>query len=412
MYRCSVDKLVPGQQLGKTLYNERGDVLLGAGTTLTAPYIAALQRHSIAAVYVRDGLSDDVVPANIVAEQVRSTVSGHVSKVFDEVGRIGAARASDGERAATVDEAIERLGPGELPLRQDGLDAIQTLYQDIENLMTEILEGETVASLESLKSHNTYTFQHSVDVAILGILMGRRAGLGREQLRELALGGLLHDIGKSYIDHALLDKAGPLSRDEFEEMKKHPFMGFELVRRMPIFSILPAHVAYQHHERQNGGGYPRGLVGSNKIARTSAERLDPRRMLLIAEIGAVADVYSAISSDRPYRPAMAPDEIVRVMEKMAGHHLNREVVRLLLRTVPPYPVGQWVEVVAGRYKGWRGVVTQVHRETIDEPSVRLVLDERREPASNPVEVDVREDPEVRLVCVPPDGVPFLDDKRP
>jgi putative nucleotidyltransferase with HDIG domain len=113
--------------------------------------------------------------------------------------------------------------------------------------MSEILESDTVTSLETLKSHSDYTFQHSVEVAIVSILLGRSLGLPIPQIRELALGSLLHDIGKVSIDQDILNKPGKLSRQEFEEIKSHPELGFELVRRLPITSILPAHVAYQHH---------------------------------------------------------------------------------------------------------------------------------------------------------------------
>ena len=246
---------------------------------------------------------------------------------------------------------MHRLGEKPLDLAPQGISSLQALYNDIETLMTEILESNTMASLESLKSHNDYTFQHSVDVAVLGILLGRTAGLPREQLRELALGCLLHDLGKMYIDEAILDKPGKLTTEEFDEIKKHPQMGFELIRRMPVFSILPAHVAFQHHERQDGGGYPRGLIGTNMVVRSLAERMNPKRILLIAEIAAVADVYSALTSDRPYRTAMPLDKVTQIIREMSGPHLNSDVVTLLLRTIPMFPVGHWVEVQTGQVQG-------------------------------------------------------------
>jgi HD-GYP domain-containing protein (c-di-GMP phosphodiesterase class II) len=348
------------------------------------------------AVYLRDGLADDVVPTDIVSEQVRAAMTGHVSATFNNVAVIAAAR---GAGVGDVDEAIENLGERPLDMGEDGADAVAKMYSDIEALMTEILEGDAIASLESLKTHNDYTFQHSVDVALVGILLGKRAGLPYEQLRELALGCLLHDIGKMYIDQAILDKPGKLTDAEFAEMQKHPLMGFELIRRMPIQSLLPAHVAYQHHERQNGTGYPRGLAGSNRVLRSKLEKLDPKRMLLIAEIGAVADVYSAISSDRPYRPAMPPDRVARVMTEMSGGHLNREVVGMLRQILPKYPVGHWVEVLTGAHAGWRGVVSDLHPALLDRPTVRLLLDERGEAVASPVEVNMRTMPEAELVCL-------------
>jgi HD-GYP domain-containing protein (c-di-GMP phosphodiesterase class II) len=272
--------------------------------------------------------------------------------------------------------------------------------------MTEILESNTMASLESLKSHNDYTFQHSVDVAVLGILLGRTAGLPREQLRELALGCLLHDLGKMYIDEAILDKPGKLSAEEFDEIKKHPQMGFELIRRMPVFSILPAHVAYQHHERQDGTGYPRGLIGTNLVARSLAERMNPKRMLLIAEIAAVADVYSTLTSDRPYRPAMPLDKVTQIIREMSSAHLNADVVTLLLRTIPTFPVGHWVEVQTGKYRGWRGVVSALSPSAMHQPTIRLLLDDRGGQVPTPVEVDLRLHDDVKIAGLAPGEAPY------
>src|SRR3954449_10808046 len=197
--------------------------------------------------------------------------------------------------------------------------------------MAEILETSTVASLDSLRTHSDYTFEHSVEVAIVAILLGRHLGLPIPQIRELALGALLHDIGKISIDQAILNKPGRLTTGEFDPIKEHPSLGFERVRRLPLPSILPAHVAFQHHERQDGSGYPRGLVGNNRILRLEAERLRPSRIVLIAEIAAVADVFCALVSERPYKPAFPLDRVRLMLQQLAGSHLNRDVVTALLR---------------------------------------------------------------------------------
>src|SRR5207248_9711826 len=105
--------------------------------------------------------------------------------------------------------------------------------------------------------------------------------------------------------------------------------------------FLANHVAYQHHEKQDGSGYPRGMRGVNRIAR-DVVRGD--RMLLIAEIAAVADVYDALSSDRPYRPGMTPEQIVETIRQMAGPHLNREIVQQVLAILPVFPVGLEVRI--------------------------------------------------------------------
>jgi len=280
------------------------------------------------------------------------------------------------------------------------------LYDDVEVLIREILESSTVAGLESLKTHNEYTFQHSVDVAVIGVLLGKRLGMPRARIRELALGCLLHDIGKTYLDIAILDKPDKLTDAEYAAVKEHPRMGYELVRRMPMQSLLPAHVAYQHHERQRGGGYPRGLVGDNSVSgRTLHERIGSGRMLLIAEIGAVADVYSALSSDRPYRKAILPDRVLGMIDDMAGKHLNRDIVAVMRQLIPRYPIGRWVEAVSGPLAGYRGVVVDIHAASVDRPSVRFLIGADGEPLSQPDEVDARRAPELSLTCLPDDADP-------
>jgi HD-GYP domain-containing protein (c-di-GMP phosphodiesterase class II) len=407
MYRRHVSQLRPGQVLARTIYNERGEVLLGAGTPLNAFFVERLRSRGVISVYLQDGLGDDIEPADIVSEELRASTVTHLSRAYDVIASMAhGTRKNNQNRPRTVDDLVHRLGERPLELPPQGTGSLQALYHDIESLMNEILESNTIASLESLKSHNDYTFQHSVDVAVLGILLGRTAGLPRDQLRELALGCLLHDLGKMYIDEAILDKPGRLTPEEFDEIKKHPQMGFELIRRMPVFSILPAHVAYQHHERQDGKGYPRGLVGNNLLGRTLAERMNPKRMLLIAEIAAVADVYSALTSDRPYRLAMPLDKVTEIITEMSGPHLNSDVATLLMRTIPMFPIGHWVEVQTGKYRGWRGVVVSLSADALHQPTVRLLLDDRGDRASTPVELDLKVHDGVKISGLASGDIPF------
>src|SRR4051794_17859295 len=262
MHLRDLSTVQPGCVLSKSIYTDGGGVLLAAGTTLSASYIDALSRRGHLVVYIEDGLSDDVVPVEIVSEQVRASTAVHLSKMFDigalsagvTAGRVKPTRDSNGKTTFDLDER-------ELAMPSQGLSLLEALYRDVERIMSEILESNTVASLDSLKTHSDYTFEHSVEVAIIATLLGRHLGLPIPQIRELALGALLHDIGKVSIDQAILNKPGRLTPEEFSEIKEHPSLGFELVRRLPLPSILPAHVAFQHHERQDGSGYPRGLIG-------------------------------------------------------------------------------------------------------------------------------------------------------
>jgi putative nucleotidyltransferase with HDIG domain len=402
MHLRDLSTIQPGCVLSKSIYTERGDVLLAEGTTLTAGYLDALRRRGFLVVYIEDGFSDDVKPVDLVSEQVRTSTAVHLARMFDIVsltagvtaGRVKPPTREGGE--ATFD-----LGDRPLNLPSQGISTLEALYRDVERIMNEILETNTVASLESLRTHSDYTFEHSVEVAIIAILLGRHLGLPIPQIRELAIGALLHDIGKISIEQAILNKPGKLTMQEFTQIKQHPSLGFELVRRLPLPSILPAHVAYQHHERQDGGGYPRGLIGNNRILRLETERLQPQRIVLIAEIAAVADVFCALASERPYKPAFALDRVRLMLTQIAGSHLNKDVVTALLRVVPMYAVGHWIEVTSGPYLGWRGVVTEVDVRALHAPGVRLHLDPRGEAVADPIELDLRQHEGTRLACIPP-----------
>lgn len=402
MYRQRLDRVFGDDVLAKTVYDAHGRPLLRAGVTLGARYVTALRGRGIDTVYVRDGLADDLAPRDLISEHVRATISSHVATTFGAIADAGRARHADSPRDEhlSVDDAAARLGEQPLDLGADGGDLVAQLHTDVNTLIADILASETIAGLDSLRSHNEYTFQHSVDVAALGVLLGRQLALDEDLLHHLALGCLLHDIGKMYIDTAILDKPGRLDPEEFALVQEHPRMGFELCRRMPIASLLPAHVAYQHHEQQAGGGYPRGLVGTNTVGpRTDTETLHPGRMLLIAEIAAVADVFSALSSDRPYRDAMAPDQVLDLLGKMAGSHLNRDVVTSLTKIVPRYPVGTWVQVHGGHFDGWRGVVAEVTHRDLDRPTIRLHLDANGESVDGAPVLNLRAAPDVRATCL-------------
>ena len=408
MYLIDLSMVRPGTSLGKTVYTPGGAVLLAEGTRLSQTYIDALRRRGFASIYIEDGLSDDVRPMDAVADHTRANAAAHVAKMFDIVSTTAGIKSGPPARKTQYRDrsATHDLEDRELPLPSEGTNMLEMLYRDVEQIMNEIMASDTAISLDTLKSHSDYTFQHSVEVAIVSIVLGGALGLPIPQIRELALGALLHDIGKVSISQDILNKPGKLTEEEFAEIKTHPDLGFELVRRLPIPSILPAHVAYQHHERQDGGGYPRGLVGNNRILRLEAQRLHPSRILLIAEIASVADVFCALASERPYKPAYPLDRVGRMLEEMAGPHLNRDVVNMLLRTIPMYAVGHWIEVKTGAYLGWRGVVTNVDIAALHAPSIRLHLDPSREPVASPVEIDLRQDRDVKIVCVPPGENPF------
>jgi putative nucleotidyltransferase with HDIG domain len=372
VHKASIATLTPGTALAKAICNDRGEVLLSRGMTLTPRYIKSLIDRGHESVFVMDGIADDVEPLGLISDRLRTTAVANLHSVFSLISQ---ATQTVRDEAACDGAHVIRDTP--LVLGTSVEHELMNMVALAEAVLDEVLEQDSLAGMAALKSHDSYTFEHSVEVAVYGIMLGRRVGLSRLLLKDIALGCLLHDIGKLYVDERILNKPGKLDTAEFEQIMEHPLLGFQLVRQMPINSPRPAAIVLQHHERQDGGGYPNRLFGNNRIVRTDLERFDTRRISLMAEIAAIADVYSALSSDRPYRAALPADGMFRIMQQEAGEHLNREVLRSFVTLVQQFPVGARVRLSGGIYNGYLGVVVDTSSNAPSQPSVRLMFDANR-----------------------------------
>ena len=170
------------------------------------------------------------------------------------------------------------------------------------------------AFADIVDAKSPWTGRHSQRVATIGERLARRLGFAGDRLRDVRIGALLHDLGKLGVPNTILDKRAPLVPDEWAAIKRHPQLGREILEQIDLFSAV-AEIAACHHERLDGKGYSRGL---------SAESLG-----LSARVVAVADVFEAMTADRPYRPAMTEEQALAIMRKSSGDHLAAEVVAVL-----------------------------------------------------------------------------------
>ncbi len=400
MHRLPTQQLEPGMRLARSLYNHRGDVLLARGATLDDAFIRSVRQRGYHSIYIMDGIADDVEPLGLVSQRLRSATVRSLDSVFELV-----ADATRPVRDEAAEEGAHVLRDVPAKLNTAVERQVRRLEEQVEQLLGEALEAHILQGVASLKSHDNYTFEHSVDVAVYGVMLGRKLALDHEYLRDLALGCLLHDIGKMYVDERVLNKPGKLTSVEFKQVMRHTTLGFQLMRQMPIDSPRPAHVALQHHEHQDGDGYPNHLTGSNRIFRTPRERFDRTRMTLLAELAAVADVCSALSSDRPQRPAFSPVEVLNWLRRMAGEHLNAEAVEAFVSMVEVYPVGVHVRFGGGKYRGCYGVVVECRPSAPNRPLVRLLFDADGLPIPDGLDIDLRKQGEdADLTAVPEAGV--------
>lgn len=224
-------------------------------------------------------------------------------------------------------------------------------------------------SLARLKTSDDYTYMHSVAVCALMIALARQLKLDDRTTREAGMAGLLHDLGKVMIPNEILGKPGKLTDEEFDLIKTHPAEGHKLLLEGSGVGEIPLEVCLHHHEKMDGTGYP--------------DRLPGDRISLMAKMGAVCDVYDAITSNRPYKAGWDPAESLRRMAEWKGH-FDEAVFRAFVKSLGIYPIGSFVRLDSGRL----GVVVEQHVKSLLTPKVRVFFSAKAQAYIKPEVVDL------------------------
>lgn len=328
MRAIPINKVQPGMVLAKSVYSPDGRVLLREGAALTDRYLMALRSLNFNYVYIVDPRAPEISLSDPIPEELRQEAISVIKRAFG--GDINAQKV--GTHLPSISEVTKQL-----------VDSI-------------ISNRDVTVQMADLKSHNTYTFAHSVNVSILGTMLGHRAGLNALRLQDLALGLILHDIGKMQVPVTILDKPGKLTESEFTLMKEHARSGYDALRGLMSLSAHAKIVVLQHHEKYDGSGYPKGLKGDD--------------IHLNAQIGAIVDVYDALTSDRIYRKRFLPHEALEYMKSGDGSHFCPTLLRTFLDSVAPYPPGTLLKLSSGEI----AIVAQVDMKAASRPIVKVIQD--------------------------------------
>lgn len=331
MRLISIHVLKVGMKVGRTIWNEAGHPLLQKDVVVTERILGRLKDLNIRYLYIEDAISNGIQVEETVTPEKRMKAVKHITNSFKEVRQAKSAQAS-----YILDQQSKVIG------------------SIVEDLMNTILDSKEVLTvLSDAYLYDEYLYQHSFQVTLYSIAIAKEMGYSYEDLRLIGIGAMLHDIGKLIVPAEILMKPGKLTDCEYEVMKEHARHGFDILRNLHSVSLLVAHCAFQHHERLDGSGYPRGLVDYE---------IHP-----FAKIIGVADVFDAVTSNRVYRAKMLPSEGLAIIERGSGTAFDPRVVDALKRSVVIYTNGSILKLTDGR----RGIVSKQNVMIPERPWIRI-----------------------------------------
>lgn len=326
-----LDSVEPGQYLGRTIFASNGAILLSEDVQLTVFMINTLKRIGVTMIYIKDPNLEDVEIPEILSDETKHIVMQQMGQTF--------AAIQSGKEFNTRAMSIS-----------------------INTLLDEVMKNRDVLiQLTDIRTQDNQMYVHATNVCMMAVLIGINMGFNGMQLKELAIGALLHDVGKMEL----------ATDDDSEDPKKHhTWRGFELLKNKREFSLLIAHVAFQHHEDLIGEGVPRGL--------TSEE------IHIYAKITAVANMYDNLLFDVSLGRRMLPHEACEHMMALAETKLDRDVLIQFLKIVSIYPTGASVRLSNKE----TGVVVGQHRGLPSRPIVRIVKQDATDKELDIKEIDL------------------------
>lgn len=328
-----------GMRIDQAIIDGTGRALIARGAYLDDFQIEYLQERGVNGVYIREGEEDP--------EELEQQIPQYTKEVIEKN------RVEDRSRVKLTESVRKRVGEGiqYLYSNTDSEHFAEATNNVANELMKAISDHDAVAvDIGMLKVSDEYTFKHSVDVATMAMIIGKKYGLEDKELRELGIAGLLHDVGKTRIPKEILNKAGRLTEEEFALMKQHTLFGFEILKKRNQFSEAIMRGVLQHHEKINGKGYPLGV---------SADKIH-----CYARIISVADVYDALVTERPYKSAFSKRDAVEMIMAMTGE-LDIDAMKSFLGSVILYPVDSIVQLSNGE----KAKVVENNTEYVLRPKV-------------------------------------------
>lgn len=335
-----IEYVKTGSFLAQPLYNGSGQVLLYEGASLTDRLIFKIKEAGFSSIYINDKDSrKEVIIKDIIKPEIRQKAVMSIKRFYETIA------------------IVDKNANGKVINSQ-----LENTVSNLKSIVTSIVDDvfsqkDTMVQLVDIKNIDSYTYSHSVNVGVLSLILGISYGLNRNDLYDLTLGALLHDVGKMFVPEDLIKKPGKLTTEEFEVMKEHSLRGYTYMRDELNINAKSRIIALQHHEKVDGSGYPYNLEGDE--------------INLFAKITTIADVYDALTSDRAYKKAVPVHEAIEYIMGGCGSSFDYELVSCFIKKIVPYPIGTFVKLSNNAV----GVVEGVSSDFPLRPTVQVIKED-------------------------------------
>lgn len=335
--KTTIDQAKIGSKLAKDVYTISGKLLVKKGSTYREPFIEHFREHGVHEIFIE--------PEGDVADVEATFDPVEMSRVVPDIKLV-------------IEDKTRHHAYNQIKKTLSSISAVSNaniykLKMVVEEIIEEMFKNKDfVLTLSQMRSVDDYTYQHSVNVGVLSILIGVDLGLDKDTLKQLGIGAILHDIGKIMISDDIIKKPAKLTTIEYQEVKKHTDYGYELLKRTNV-SEEAAQIALFHHEKYDGSGYNKGLASTS--------------IPLFARIVAVADVYDAMSNDRVYKKKVPHDQVFREISHLGNQHFDSKIMETFVRRLCIYPNGCGVILSSGE----RGMVIGQNGIFPESPQVRI-----------------------------------------
>lgn len=338
MRKVDLSMITPDMYLGKSIYHYN-QLLLTAGINNITRFSESLLKLGITSVYVEDAISEEIIITDAVSDYTRLKCKDALQNAIDRF------RVQGSFDMCSISEATSSL-----------IDEI-------------LLRPDVLVSLNDIATTDDSTLVHSINTTVFSLLIGQQLKLSSIELKSLAEGTILHDIGKTLVNPQVLYKNGRLNHDEFELVKQHTIAGYELLKCNPLLTELSRIISLQHHERLDGSGYPYGL---------NANEIHP-----FAKIVAIADMYDALTAERCYRKSLSNYQAYEILAQESTIKLDANLLGQFLKHIAIYPNGTLVDLSDGT----RGIIKEQNPGIPFSPIV-MVIENRNDKAVKLYDLDL------------------------